>query len=130
MVHSSCDIMYKCSCYYVTPLIPAAYGGRYRSTFAFLLLHVLYVHIYVSMRYTGSCSFIYIDVTGYSMYTFLLWYYILCIFNISPQSVVNLRFTIFSANRHTKFHMVCGTMWFLHIYIFFIQNTGYFGSHK
>ena len=60
---------------------------------------------------------------------FFFWYYILCIFNISPQSVVNPRFTIFSANRHTKFHILCGTMWLLHIYIFFMQNTGYFGSH-
>ena len=54
---------------------------------------------------------------------------ILCIFSISPQSVVNLRFKICSANWHTKVHMLCGTMWFLHIYILSIQNTGYFGSH-
>ena len=30
-------IMYKCSCYYLTPLIPAAYGGIYQSTFSILL---------------------------------------------------------------------------------------------
>ena len=71
---------------YRTPLIPAAYGGRYRSTFAFLLLHVFYVHIFVSMRYTDSCSFIYIDVTGYSMYTFFCYdttYYVFLTYHLS-----------------------------------------------
>ena len=36
------------------PLIPAAYGGIYRSTFSTLLTTCVYVYILTSMRYTDS----------------------------------------------------------------------------
>ena len=62
---------------------------------------------------------VYIDVTGYSMYKFFL-YYILCISNISPQSVVNFRFTIFNALKAFK---ISYSVWYLvvttHIYILY-----------
>ena len=44
--------------------------------------------------------------------------YILCIFNISPQAVVIVRFKFVSANRHIKVHGVLyGAMWLPYIYI-------------
>ena len=46
-----------------------------------------------------------------------LWYYILCIFNISPQALVIARFNIFSGNRHIKVHVLYGAMGLPHIYI-------------
>ena len=42
------------SYYYDIPLIPAAYGGIYRSTFSTLLTTCVYVYILTSMRYTDS----------------------------------------------------------------------------
>ena len=77
--------------------------------------------IYLPVCAILTVLIVYIDVTGYSMYTFLLLYYILCISNISPQSVVNFRFTICNATRHSKFHILCGTLWLLHIYIFYTK---------
>ena len=68
----------------------------------------------------------------FNYYMFLcsfLWYYILCIFNMSPQAVVIVRSKFFSANRHIKVHVLCGAMWLPYINILFIQNTGYFCSH-
>ena len=69
-------------------------------------------------------------MTGSSIYiTFVLWYYILCIFIMSPQVAVMVKFKIIGANRHIKVHVLCGAMWLPHIYISFIPNTGYFCSH-
>ena len=41
-------------------------------------------------------------------------------FNISLQAVVIVRFTIFSANRHIKVHVLYGAMWLPYIYIYVI----------
>ena len=39
------DMMYKSYVKCLNPLIPAAYGGRYRSKLAFTLLYVLFLYI-------------------------------------------------------------------------------------
>ena len=112
----------------ITPLIPAAYGGIYRSTFSTLLTICVLSYILASMCYIDSLM----DGAGAHppllLHTMVLqvllcifYNYILCIFNISPQSVVNFRLTIFNATSHSKFHILCGTLWLLHIYIFYTK---------
>ena len=52
--------------------------------------YMCFMFIYLPVCAILTVLIVYIDVTGYSMYAFFF-YYILCIFNISPQSVVNFR---------------------------------------
>ena len=77
------DLMYISYVICLTPLIPAAYGGRYRSTLAFTLLYVLFLYtlsiltiVYVSvtllLRMLYVLSFHYTSmlmVRYYSYYT-------------------------------------------------------------
>ena len=64
--------MYICYVVCLKPLIPAAYGGRYRSTHAFTLCYVLCLYVRIS---SYRCMLSYYTIVAYALCDMLLLFY-------------------------------------------------------
>ena len=127
-IHSSCYYV-QMFLYYLTPLIPAAYGGIYKSTFSILLTtwvlclytcqYALYWQFWGWGWGPSSILIVYIDITGYSMYTFFCTiYYVFSTYHLSLWWILGSHFLIPIGIQNFIFYVVpCG--YYIYIYILY-----------